>query len=182
LSGAESDYYEGLDPPYSCKNGPVDHLGEVALVQGVTPELFYGVGEKPGLSAFLTEFGQEKNTEGKFTYPGKININTAELPVLAALLPTGSEDLAPSIYDFRQEKTEDTYAHALTSQTWYKDAPGCGDLTISPELITISSDLFRISATAAFSDTSQTVTAWVKREKDSKSGKWTCRVLRWITE
>ncbi|HSO19918.1 MAG TPA: type II secretion system protein GspK, partial [Desulfosarcina sp.] len=31
LSGAESDHYEGLDPPYSCKNGPVDHLGEVAL-------------------------------------------------------------------------------------------------------------------------------------------------------
>ncbi|WP_172683931.1 type II secretion system protein GspK [Desulfosarcina cetonica] len=30
LSGAESDYYEGLEPPYSCKNGPMDNLGEVA--------------------------------------------------------------------------------------------------------------------------------------------------------
>ena len=26
LSGAESDYYESLDPPYACKNGPFDHL------------------------------------------------------------------------------------------------------------------------------------------------------------
>ena len=54
LSGAESDYYEGLEPPYSCKNGPFDHLGEVALVQGVTPELFYGAGGIAGLSSMLT--------------------------------------------------------------------------------------------------------------------------------
>ena len=29
LSGAESDYYEGLDPPYRCKNGPMDTIEEM---------------------------------------------------------------------------------------------------------------------------------------------------------
>ena len=49
LSGAESDYYMGLDPPYKCKNGPFAHIGEVALVKGIPPELFNGFGELLGL-------------------------------------------------------------------------------------------------------------------------------------
>lgn len=40
--GAESDYYESLDPPYSAKNGKFDSLDELLLVQGVTPSLLYG--------------------------------------------------------------------------------------------------------------------------------------------
>jgi general secretion pathway protein K len=39
LSGAESGYYQGLTPPYPCRNGPFPHLGELALVKGVTAEL-----------------------------------------------------------------------------------------------------------------------------------------------
>ncbi len=41
-SGAESDYYLGLVPPYECKNGPIESLDELLLVRGVTPELLYG--------------------------------------------------------------------------------------------------------------------------------------------
>ena len=53
LNGAEEDYYRGLDPPYSCKDGPFDVVEELLLVRGVTPRLFAG-GEvagqkKPGL-------------------------------------------------------------------------------------------------------------------------------------
>lgn len=32
--GAESDYYETLDPPYTCKNGPLDTVGELAYIKG----------------------------------------------------------------------------------------------------------------------------------------------------
>jgi hypothetical protein len=53
LNGAEEDYYRGLDPPYSCKDGPLDVVEELLLVKGVTPELFaggdVGGGGKPGL-------------------------------------------------------------------------------------------------------------------------------------
>jgi general secretion pathway protein K len=44
LSGTESDYYEGLDPPYFCKDGPIDDLTELLLVRGVTPAMYWGSG------------------------------------------------------------------------------------------------------------------------------------------
>jgi len=47
LNGGEEDYYRGLDPPYSCKDGPFDVVEELLLVRGVTPRLFAG-GEVDG--------------------------------------------------------------------------------------------------------------------------------------
>ncbi len=40
--GAEADYYEGLNPPYSPRNGPVASIGELLLVRGVTPRVLFG--------------------------------------------------------------------------------------------------------------------------------------------
>jgi general secretion pathway protein K len=42
LSGAESDYYLSLDPPYQAKNGPFDSINELLLVRGVVPDMFHG--------------------------------------------------------------------------------------------------------------------------------------------
>jgi len=42
INGAETSYYQGLDTPYSAKNGPIDDLSELLLVKGVTPELYWG--------------------------------------------------------------------------------------------------------------------------------------------
>ncbi len=42
LSGAESDYYLGLNPPYQAKNSPLDDLTELMLVRGVSPDMFFG--------------------------------------------------------------------------------------------------------------------------------------------
>ena len=42
LSGAESDYYLSLTPPYQAKNGPLDDLTELMLIRGVSPDMFYG--------------------------------------------------------------------------------------------------------------------------------------------
>ena len=36
VGGAESDYYESLDPPYQAKDGPMDDLSELLLVRGIT--------------------------------------------------------------------------------------------------------------------------------------------------
>lgn len=41
--GAEVDTYSSLDPPYAPKNGPLDTIEELLLVQGVTPSLLFGV-------------------------------------------------------------------------------------------------------------------------------------------
>ncbi len=46
-NGVETDYYQSLSaddgtPPYLCKNGPIDDLSELLLVNGITEEMFYG--------------------------------------------------------------------------------------------------------------------------------------------
>jgi general secretion pathway protein K len=182
LSGAESDYYQDLDPPYPCRNGPYVHLNELLLVKGISGNLFYGNDVLPGLSNYLTVNGVSEAENNSFTYDGKININTAELAVIAALLPSESAELAEAVYDYRLEASDATYIHDLSGSTWYKNVPGCSDIEIDADLITTSTDLFRIESTAALHDVKISVTAIVKREKSSKTGKWMCNILKWRYE
>ncbi len=182
LSGAESDYYEGLEPPYSCKNGPMDHLGEVALVQGVTPELFHGAGGAAGLSSLLTVHGVSASGDNTFTYDGKINISTADVAVLSALLPAENSDLAEPLAEYRMAMSDGTYTHPITAADWYKNVPGAGGVSIDSNLITVSSDLFRIVSTAKRNGRTGTVETVVHRRKDKESGKWTCKTLMWKTK
>lgn len=179
LSGAESDYYENLEPPYSCKNGPFDHLGEVALVQGITPDLFSGAGGAAGLSSMLTVHGATAAGDGRFTFDGKINISTADVAVLSALLPSENADLAEALVDYRVAKADETYINPITSVQWYQSVPGAGDITISPDLITVSSDLFRIVSTATRNQQTYTVNAVVQRESEEDTGRWVCKILMW---
>jgi general secretion pathway protein K len=70
VGGAENSYYQTLETPYSCRNGPLESLEELLLVKGITPELFYGNKDEgtPGISNYLTVYGDD----------GKININIAD--------------------------------------------------------------------------------------------------------
>jgi len=43
VNGAESSYYLSLASPYQPTNGPLRQLDELLMIQGVTPELLYGV-------------------------------------------------------------------------------------------------------------------------------------------
>jgi len=182
LNGAESDYYQGLDPPYTCRNGPIAHLDELVLIKGIIPELYYGFGGMLGISNYMTTtFGPIADGK-KAYYTGKININTADLPVIAAMLPAGSEILATEIYEYREEISDSNYMYALSNAKWYQNAPGCSDIEIDKKLIATYSDFFRIKATAAIRQISVTTTAVVRRIKDNKSGKWKCKVLSWQTE
>jgi hypothetical protein len=89
LNGAEEDYYQSLDQPYSCKDAPFETIEELLLVKGMTPEIFFGshaVKSEPeeteeeeprysGVANLLTVVGS-----------GKININTSPEPVLVSVL------------------------------------------------------------------------------------------------
>ena len=182
LSGAESEYYQDLDPPYACKNGPLTDLSELLQVKGITPDIFYDSEENPGLSNYLTVSGVTATADNKFTFKGKININTADLPILAALLPEGNQDLALAIHDYRMEKTGTIYNHDLSGATWYKNVPGAGDIQIDADLITTASNFFRIEAVATLHDMKMSVTAVVQRVQDPETNKSTCRVLSWKEE
>jgi general secretion pathway protein K len=182
FSGAESDYYLDLDPPYNSSNGPFSHLSELALVRGITPELFRGTAETPGISEYVTVYGRTATGESSFTYTGKININTADLPVLAGMLPPEEEGLAQAIFEYRQETSDDVYIHDLKKPEWYKNVPGLSDITIDPDLIRTTSDVFRIESAATLNNITLTVTAVLKRERDGKTGKWDCKALHWRAE
>jgi len=182
LNGAESDYYQDLDPPYKCKNGPFDHLSEVQLVKGITPELFAGVGGMAGLNQYVTVYGAEKTKDGKFTFPGKININTAELPVLTALLPSDNADFAPLLIDYREATEGALYVNDLTRPDWYKTVPGFSDVTIDPGLLSISTNIFRVTATATLNDVKLVTTAVVERFRTKETEPWQCKVLNWKTD
>ena len=182
LSGAESDYYESLDPPYACKNGPFDHLSEVALVKGITPVLFSGLGGSAGLEQYVTVYGAEEAGEEKFTYPGKININTAELPVLSAMLPLESADFAPLLIEHREATSGSLYINDLTRPDWYRSVPGLSGTTIDTGLVTVATHVFRIVATAAIDKFKVKTTAVVERIKPSETEPWQCKVLNWKVE
>lgn len=67
IGGAENDYYQELDNPYLCKDGPLESIEELLLVKGVSPELYYGTAERPGLSDLLDVGGSQD----------KLDINSA---------------------------------------------------------------------------------------------------------
>ena len=182
LSGAESDYYQGLDPPYACKNGPFDHLSEIRLVKGITPEIFNGIGGVAGLGNYVTVYGAVEAGDQQFTFPGKININTAELPVLTALLPSEASEFAQLLIDYREATSGSQYTHDLTHVNWYKSVPGLANVNIDPALITVASNIFRIKATATLHDIRTTVTAVIQREKSSSGATWQCKILNWKSE
>jgi general secretion pathway protein K len=182
LSGAESDYYETLDPPYACKNAPFDHISEVRLVKGITPELFRGLAGVAGLEDYITVYGAEEQNNETFSFPGKININTAKLPVLTVLLPPESDDLANLLIDYRSAVSGTKYTNDLTHINWYKNIPGFAGITLDPELVSISSSVFRIVATADLEGSRSTTTAIIRRERENASAHWQCKVLNWKTE
>ena len=179
LSGAESSYYEEQDPPYASRNGPIADLNELLLIKGITPQLYYGTENATGLANYMTVHGLAVGAGTTFNYPGRININTADIPVLAALLGTENQDLAQAIYDYRQEMAAEKDVHDFSSPKWYKSITGFSDVTIDSRLFTTSSDVFRIQSTASINDIQSSVIAVVQRVKNPKSGKWSCKVLNW---
>jgi general secretion pathway protein K len=91
LHGAENDYYGSLAVPYKPKNADFESVEELLLVRGITPELLYGSGGKPGLADFVTVYSES----------GKINFSAAPKEVLMAV-PGMTPELAVAIIEFRK--------------------------------------------------------------------------------
>ena len=182
LSGAESAYYQDLSPAYSSRNGPIADINDLLLVKGIIPELFSGSTEKPGIADALTVYGMTPGAGTSFTFPGKININTAALPVLVSMLPSENADLAQTFFELRQEAATAKDAPDLSDPTWYKNIAGFSAMNLDTKLITTASDIFRITSEAKVNDSVLTATAVVQRLKNAKTGKWSCKILSWETD
>jgi len=179
LSGAETSYYLDRDPPYPCRNGPLTDLNELLLVKGITPELYYGTREVPGIARYLTVHGRQPGEGTGINFPGRINLTTAELPVLFALLPAENKDLVEAIDELRHDIAAGKQTVDLKSPNWLNQIPGLGEIKLDPKLITDKSDTFRVESTASLHDAATTITAIVERVQASQSGKWACRLLSW---
>lgn len=172
LNGAEGDFYANLNPaaPYVAKNGLMDDLGELLLIKGMTPEIFFG-GDRSG-----NPFGDLGNRRPGSPPPavpltgglgGKglvdlfttistgglaVNVNTAPAEVLQ-LIPGMDSALAQAIIETRagpdhQDGTEDDLPFESRADLAF--VPG-----LTPELISaigpflvLQSQLFAVTIEA----------------------------------
>ena len=182
LSGAESAYYQDLSPAYNSRNGPIADINDLLLVKGITPELFYGGTETPGIADAMTVYGMTPGSGTSFTFSGKININTAPLPVLVSMLPSENTDIAQAFFEWRQEAASGKDAPDLSDPSWYKNIAGFSAMNLDKNVITTASDIFRIVSEAKVNDSVLTATAVVQRSKSEKTGKWLCQILSYQSE
>ncbi len=136
--GAESDFYEGLDKAYPCKDDDFQVAEELLMVKGMTPSIFTKI------SDVITVYGD-----------GKLNINTASQRALCA---AGlSEELAGRVVEYRRgddeiDGTEDDNIFTTVSaireigSLFTEEAEEINNLT-SANFLTVKSDVFRVIST-----------------------------------
>lgn len=157
---AESTYYQSLEKPYACRNAPLEYLDELLLVKGITNDLFYGQDNKPGISHYLTVYGQ-----------GKININTADTLILNALSDDIDQEMAHNMAEYRSDEDND-----LKDPKWYQNITGMGHVIIDSDTINTHSTHFMIVSEAFKAKINKRVTGILERKEG------TIKILSWKTE
>ena len=114
IGGTESDFYQSLNPPYYAKNKPIDDLSELLLINGITPEIYWGSvsTNHPPAAFFQNQPGFVTHNAEMAAYPvglvdlftplstGRININTASFTTLQ-MIPFVDENVAAEIIRLR---------------------------------------------------------------------------------
>ena len=149
--GAETKEYLGMDPPYPCHDGAIGFLEELLLVKGITRELFYGTGEKPGISDYLSVHGD-----------GKININTADRLVLRALSEEMTDGMVESMLDYRRDESAD-----LSAVNWEARIAAAGVPAPDDSMVGTKSAFFEVVALGVEHEMAKEVTGMVERTEDA---------------
>jgi len=148
-SGAESDYYSNLTPPYRCRNNSLETTEELLLVRGITPQVF------GCLRDYVTVRGDEK-----------ININWASKHVIQSLSQSMDPALAQMIIDRRKIKS-------FGSIMELRDIPGMTDsiyqaikktITVSP-----TEQYYRVRSQGTVDGISCTTVAILTRNMKTKN-------------
>jgi len=143
--GAESPYYQRLNPPYSARNGQLASLQELTLIKGFTPEII------AKLRPFVTVHSGIANAP-----LSKINVNTAPKEVLYALDDRIDDAMAERILEERRLRPFKNPAELAR-------VPGFE--AIAPALqgrISVQGTLFRIVSQAHVGESGRTVEAVVR--------------------
>ena len=147
IHGAESEYYGGLETPYSCANGTLQTLDQLAMVKGYGKGLSTEDGRRVDLTPYVTLYTD-----------GKVNINTAPPEVLQCLSEQLDSAMAKAIADYR--KTQEF-------RSLRRPGEGAGlnaDLLtgVSP-WVTFKSSAMSVESRGTYRDASRTVRAVVVR-------------------
>ena len=148
--GAEAEYYNALQTPYSPANGPLLSVEELLLVRGVTPTLLFGADvnrngmldpdeqtrfgvsvDTPGAlgwAAYLTVHGAEANKRRDGAL--RVNVNQSDLEVLYddLIAALGDETYASFIVAFRIAGQSSTAAAAAGGQQGTPGGPWNAEL------------------------------------------------------
>ena len=147
--GAESDYYSKLEPPYKCKNKPLEVIDEMLLIKDVTTETF------EHLRAYLTVNGD-----------GKININFAPKLVIESLSEKMDMALAQMIVERRKIKPFESIMEL-------RDVPGMTDSIFHSikDTVTVSSEdqYYRIESQGNVGHVDCTIDAILRKNPETKS-------------
>ena len=148
-SGAESDYYSNLTPPYRCRNNPFETTEDLLLIKGVTQQVF------GCLRDFITVRGDDK-----------ININWASKHVIQSLSENMDPVLAQMIIDRRKIKP-------FGSVMELREIPGMTDgiyqaiektVTVNP-----TKKFYRVTSEGTADGISSTTVAILARNMETKN-------------
>ena len=178
VNGVEGDYYLGLDPPYRCKDGPIDDLTELMLVNGITEDMYFGSPpelinpsglsrrerwefHKQDLPVYTNGFVSFFTTMGI----GKVNVNTAS-PLVLQLFGI-DEVAAQELIAFRAgydgvEGTEDDQPFRSPADI-ARGAPGGAQLA---RFFGVRSSTFEVTVTADIGGRTRTKIARIFRRNE----------------
>jgi general secretion pathway protein K len=139
-NGAEDQYYQALDPPYTPKNGNFDTIEELLLVRGVTPEYFYGKPEKTEDGAVVYKYGLSRYLS-VYTNRTQVNVNYAPLQVLLSI-PGMTPEFAGMIYEKRQTRP------FQTPEDITREIPGFMGTEIGQYIMTQPTGIYTLTVSA----------------------------------
>jgi general secretion pathway protein K len=128
--GAEAYFYQNLEQPYECANGPFLTVGQIFMVRGMREFERFGEKKSKRLLDYLTIYSD-----------GKINVNTAPKEVLESLSESMDSTLAEAIVEYRKEAN-------FESIDDLRKVPGMDDEVLGEisGWITVKSSTFSIEA------------------------------------
>lgn len=180
INGAESEYYQSLNPPYFAKNGPFDDISELLYVKGVSSDMFWGpnstnhpqsvfdvkspvrTGVLPTTSVIPVGLVDIFTTISE----GHINVNTASVTTLQ-MIPGIDENIANDIVTGRQgpdgvDGTEDDMPYQSPNDLGRIGATAQATRELQ-QYITVRSTTFEVQIDAEIGQMKRSYTALLRR-------------------
>ncbi len=172
--GAEARYYEGLDIPYPCKDGPMDTITELRMIKGSDEAM------KKTFEAFEGE--SPTKLQGKWTLEDllsaipdrgpNINVNTAPGPVIMAL----HEDIdALQVEETLQDRSADPFPTVQAFRDYFNNSFGISGL---PPNLTVQSEYFSIESIGIVNEVEKRLIVTVHRNP----GNGALDIISWRAE